>query len=131
MKSDMLFSLQYLERCNRFEKIVGRLKETHLMQVSEGSASDQFVSKSIRKKRNGKEKSRDKSQVKIREEQLKKRSRRKAKDEVFFEELAETEAMFFHAVKRVTKTLSSRKKRALFTRIKSSVVPFKTFAYLC
>jgi len=86
------------------------LKEIQLMQVSKGVVSEQLVSKTTRKKRNDKEK-RDKLQVKMREEHSKKRSRRKAKDEVFFEKLAETETMFFHAVERVTKTLSSREEK--------------------
>ncbi|XP_067208125.1 uncharacterized protein DDB_G0286299-like [Linepithema humile] len=70
------------------------------MQASEDSVPDiSLVLKSMRKKRDGKEK---------KEERPKKKSRRKAKDEAFFEELAETEAVFFHAVEKITKTLSSR-----------------------
>lgn len=116
---------QYLERSSRFEKAVdARLREMHLTQVrEEDSASDHssLASKREQKKRGDREKSRDKSvqagHVKTREELPRKRFRRKAKDEAFFEELAETEAAFFHTVERVTKTLSSRgeKRSALFS----------------
>lgn len=99
--------LQYLERCNRFEKTAdARLKEIRLMQASvrEDSAADlsAFVSKNKLKKRNNKERNK-KAQVKQEGEHLKKKSRTKRleKNDTFFEELAELEAAFFQTVKKV------------------------------
>lgn len=103
--------LQYLERCNRFEKTAdARLKEIRLMQASvrEDSAADLsvFVSKNKLKKRNNKERNK-KAQVKEEGEHLKKKSRtrRLEKNDTFFEELAELEAPFFQTVKKVKRKI--------------------------
>lgn len=103
--------LQYLERCSRFEKTADiRLKEIRMQaSVHEDSAADlAFISKNRYKKGNDKEKDKNKTQIKEKSEHPKKKSRIKKseKNDKFFEELTEPEAVFFQTVKKVEKNLS-------------------------
>lgn len=98
-------SLQYLERCSRFEKTADiRLREMRLMQTSvrEDSIADHpaIVSKTRRKS----ERDKYKAHVKEKGDPRRKSRPRKSEKEIFFEELTELDEAFFEKVKKVKKT---------------------------
>lgn len=97
---------QYLERCSRFEKTVdARLKEVRLADIREGPV-DRLLSEpkeiSMRQqKREDKEKTKERIQVKDERKKTKFRRKKTMKEDTFFDDLADAEVEFFQTVETV------------------------------